>query len=243
MSFPLRYIACVLNISQLHHTPSLFLHPSRRIRLLSGELHSLLLALPGVKSALFTVIRDAEEERQETLIGSWCLLAHDIENQISSTVLPSWEDNFGPKVDPRSEGSLLIQGTAPALISFIRQTIFDPLGAYSVVNPIQPSIDTKPVKKGAKSQPRVQAPPETPSTDEELDAERKARLRAGALGSVKYVLGMLGQLFQPPTSNSPGWSCKEPVSVERFFAGSPRRDHIKLVVVDISLLWRATAHR
>ena len=176
---------------QLHHIPSLFLHPSRRIRLLSGGLHSLLLALPGVKLPLFTLIRDLEEERQETVIGSWCLLTHDIENQVSLTVLPSWKENFGPCVDADVEGTLLIRETAPALISFIRQTIFDPLGAYSAVNPIQPSIDTKPTKKGAKPQPRVQAPPETPSIDEELDAERKARLRASALGSVKYVLGML----------------------------------------------------
>jgi E3 ubiquitin-protein ligase listerin len=137
------------------------------------------------------LIRNVEEERQETLIGSWCLLAHDIENQISSTVLPSWEENFGPGIDTGSEGALLIREAATPLISFIRQTIFDPLGVYSVVNPIQPSIDTKPVKKGTKPQFRVQAPPETPSTDEELDAERRARLRAGALNSVKYILGML----------------------------------------------------
>lgn len=188
-SFP-RYIACVLNRSQLHHTPGLFIHPSRRIRLLSGGLHSLLLTLPDVKSALFTLIRDVEEERQETLIGSWCLLAHDVENQISSIVLPSWEENFGPGADAGAEGVLLIRETSSALISFIRHTIFDPLGAYSAVNPIQPSIDTKPIKKGVKPQPRVQAPLEPPSTEEELDAERRARLRAGALSSVKYVLGM-----------------------------------------------------
>jgi hypothetical protein len=171
----------------------LFLHPSRRIRLLSGGLHSLLLALPGIKAPLFTLIRDLGVERQEAVIGSWCLLAHDIENQVSLAVLPSWGENFGPGVGAGAEGVLLIREAAPALISFIRQTIFDPLGAYSVVNPIQPSVDTKPVKKGAKlakPQPRIQAPPETPSTDEELSTERKARLRAGALNSVKYVLGM-----------------------------------------------------
>ena len=128
------------------------------------------------------------------MIGSWCLLTHDIDNQVSSVVLPSWGENFGHGVDSSAEGTLLIREAAPALISFIRQTIFDPLGAYSVVNPIQPSVDVKSVKKGskpAKAQPQVQAPPETPSTDEELGAERKARLRAGALGSVKYVLGTL----------------------------------------------------
>lgn len=180
-----------LTPQQLHHLPSLFLHHSRRIRLLSGGLHSLLLALPAVKTQLFASIRDLEEQRQETVIGSWCLIAHDIENQVSLTVLPSWEENFGPRVDAGDEGALLIRRAAPPLISFIRQTIFDPLGAYSVVNPIQPSIDTKPIKKGAKPQPRVQEPQESPPTDEELDAERKARLRAGALSSLKYALGRL----------------------------------------------------
>jgi hypothetical protein len=149
------------------------------------------LALPGIKTQLFTLIRDLEEERQETVIGSWCLLTHDIESQVSLTALPSWEENFGPEVNPGTEGASLIREAAPALISFIRQTIFDPLGAYSVVNPIQPSIDTKPVKKGAKPQSRVQGPPESLSADEEPEAERKARVRAGGLGSVKYVLGML----------------------------------------------------
>jgi len=138
------------------------------------------------------LIRDLEEERQETVIGSWCLLTHDIDHQVSLTALPSWEENFGPRVEAGAEGAFLIRETAHALISFIRQTIFDPLDAYLVVNPIQPSIDTKPVKKGAKPQLRVQGPPETPSADEEREAERKARVRAGSLGSVKYVLGMFG---------------------------------------------------
>lgn len=160
------------------------------------------------------MIRDTEEEQQETLIGSWCLLAHDIENQISSIVLPSWEEKFGPGVGTDTEGTLFIRETAPALISFVRQIIFDPLGAYSVVNPIQPSVNINPGKKSAKPQPQVQVLPETPSADEELDAERKARLRAGALGSVKYILGMLSQLFPSSTNTSPEWSCKEPASIE-----------------------------
>ena len=139
------------------------------------------------------------------MIGSWCLLTHDIESQVSLAALPSWEDNFGPGVNPGAEGTLLIRETAPALISFIRQTIFDPLGAYSLVNPIQPSIDTKPTKKGAKPQPRIQGPPEPPPVDEEPEAERKARVRAGGLGSVKYILGMFSQLFpQLPISHLDG---------------------------------------
>lgn len=170
----------------------MFLHHSRRIRLLSGGLHALLLALPGIKTQLFALIRELGGERQETVIGSWCLLAHDIDHQVSLTALPSWKDNFGSGVDPDAEGAFLIRETAPALISFIRQTIFDPLGAYLVVNPVQPSIDTKPVKNGAKPQIRVQGPSDTPSADEERETERKARVRAGSLGSVKYALGMFG---------------------------------------------------
>jgi hypothetical protein len=138
------------------------------------------------------LIRDLEEERQEIVIGSWCLLCHDIESQVSLIALPLWEENFGPGVNPGAEGALLMRGTAPALISFIQQTIFDPLGTYSVVNPTQPSIDTKSAKKGAKPQLRVQGPSETPPADEEPELERKARVRAGGLGSVKYILGMFG---------------------------------------------------
>lgn len=202
----------------------MFLHHSRRIRLLSGGLHVLLLTLPGIKTQLFTLIRDLKEERQETVIGSWCLLAHDIETQVSLTALPSWEDNFGPGVNPGTEEAFLIRETAPALISFIRQTIFDPLGAYSVVNPIQPSIDTKPAKKGVKTQPRVQGPSEPPSADEEPEAERKARVRAGGLGSVKYVLGMLHRFFPLTANISPRWSRKRSAPAERIFARGHRGD-------------------
>jgi hypothetical protein len=204
----------VLIEPQLHHIPGLFLHHSRRIRLLSGGLHALLLAQPGIKTRLFSLIRDLAVESQETVIGSWCLLSHDIESQVSLAALPSWEENFGSGVDSSAEGALLIRGTAPALISFIRQAIFDPLGVYSVVNPIQPSIDTKFAKKGAKPQPRVQVPSETPPTDEEPEAERKARVRAGGLGSMKYVLGMFGLLFPPTAGISPGWSCKKSAPTE-----------------------------
>lgn len=182
----------------------------------------MLLALPEIKTQLFTLIRDLEEERQETVIGSWCSLSHDVESQVSTTALPSWEENFGPGANPDTEGVLLIRVTAPALISFIRQTIFDPLGAYSVVNPIQPSIDTKPAKKGAKFQPQIQGPPEIPPTDEELEVERKARVRAGGLGSMKYVLGMSGKLFLLTANISPGWSRKKPAPAERVFTGRCR---------------------
>ena len=175
------------------------------------------------------------------MIGTWCLLCHDIESQVSLTALSSWEENFGPRVNSDAEGAVLIRATAPALISFIRQTIFDPLGAYSVVNPIQPSIDTKPTKKGAKPQPRAQGLPETPPPDEELEAERKARVRAGGLGSMKYVLGMFGYLISPTVNISPGWSCKEPASAERIFTGCYRGDLIQFAIVDISLLRGKTA--
>jgi hypothetical protein len=189
------------------------------------------------------LIHDLGEERQEAVIGSWCLLTHDIDIQVSSTSLPSWEGNFGPGADPATEGALLIRGAAPALISFIRQVIFDPLGVYSMINPIQPSVDMKPVKKGAKPLPRVQAPPETPSTDEELDVERKARLRAGALGSVKYVLGMLNHSSLLGSIISHGWSCEEPASIERIFAGGRQRDFVQSTVVDIPLLWRTIPYQ
>jgi len=177
------------------------------------------------------------------VIGSWCLLCHDTEGQVSLTALPSWEENFGPGVNSGAEGAILIRETAPALISFIRQTIFDPLGAYSVVNPIQPSIDTKPTKKGAKPQSRVQGLLETPPADEELEAERKARVRAGGLGSMKYVLGMFGSLIPPTVNISPGWRCKEPAPAERIFTGCYRGDLVQFAIVDISSLWGTTTIR
>ncbi|KAI0715705.1 hypothetical protein C8Q72DRAFT_891767 [Fomitopsis betulina] len=66
--------------SLLHHVPALFLHPSRRIRLLSVGLHSSLLRL--LSEQLFFNLREVlTVDEAEYILGSWLLAAHDIDRQ------------------------------------------------------------------------------------------------------------------------------------------------------------------
>ncbi|KAG6901384.1 hypothetical protein C0995_012648 [Termitomyces sp. Mi166 len=109
----------------LHHVPALFVHPSRRLRLLAASVHLSLVQLDPVRDHLLFLLPDSPN--LETLIGTWSIAAHDIDKQVSATALKSWLDVF-----TTTESHL------PPLIAFVHRTILDPRAVYTALNPIQP---------------------------------------------------------------------------------------------------------
>jgi E3 ubiquitin-protein ligase listerin len=164
------------------------LHPSRRIRLLAATLHGSLLHIPSLRSSLLANVRgELSSDDASTVLGAWCLLAHDVDRAVAAAGRLSWASN----------ASLLI--SAPelqrALFGLVQRAVPDPTGAYAYVNPPPP---VPPVQQGRGAKGRQQqqpvkkptAPEETRKDDDEehLD-DRKARLRIGALGALAWILG------------------------------------------------------
>ncbi|TFY58014.1 hypothetical protein EVJ58_g6676 [Rhodofomes roseus] len=114
----------------LHHVPPLFLHPSRRIRLLAVGLHASLLRLPAeVSTRLFFTLREVlTADQTECILGSWLLAAHDVDRQVSAFARESWIRcvSLAASSRPLTLDVELVQ----RLWNFVHRTLLDPGGVY-----------------------------------------------------------------------------------------------------------------
>lgn len=216
----------------MHYIPSLFIHPSRRVRLLAISVHLNLLKIPEVRNQILFYLKEtATSDEVESVLGSWCVLVHDIENSVAGVGKEAW-DSFvrypsaipGQQQQPRDEGGdhfyvLNVNGTSRnAVFGFIQRAIMDPLEVYNYLNPpptstaSTPPVSTTsknqrsllPGKGGAVSKQRqlsdaIVAARKTGNEEEhvrskmeeydESEVDRKARLRIGGLGGLKWFLG------------------------------------------------------
>ncbi|KAI0790522.1 hypothetical protein C8Q75DRAFT_762281 [Abortiporus biennis] len=198
----------------LHHVPTLFLHSSRRIRLLSIGLHSSLLEMSNpVSDQVFYYLHEvANAEQTESILGTWCLLANDVDRQVSVYARRSWDRYTRISLQPAPESlgstskkdALEIDSSSFSRIwSFIQKVILDPGGVYLSINPPQPSFvpPVPPRGKGPSRQiTHVKKEEEsgTRSRDEEEESEldKKARLRISAFGAAEWILNTHSQARQ-----------------------------------------------
>ncbi|KAI0646534.1 hypothetical protein C8Q79DRAFT_910042 [Trametes meyenii] len=178
----------------LHHIPTLFLHPSRRIRLLAVGLHTSLLQISDLRKELFFQIREVvTSDQAESILGAWCLAVHDVDRQVSSYARESWNKNI-TTAETSGDGLRLDETLFPRLWDFVQRTLLDPSGVYLYLNPPQPVVPTPassrrgsgrgtPVRKDNEIISRPKA-----DEDEENELDRKARLRVGAFGATEWIL-------------------------------------------------------
>ncbi|KZS97217.1 hypothetical protein SISNIDRAFT_482151 [Sistotremastrum niveocremeum HHB9708] len=167
----------------LHHLPILLLHQSRRLRLLASGLHTSLLALPRINSRVVSALRDGDfVDGVETFIGAWCMAVHDIDRQVAIQARKSWNMISISNDD----------GIIRPLLAFLRESFFDPEVVYNRLNP--PRVPGTVNSSRATSKAGTPMPDDEPSlrakgeNEEEEEADRHARLRFGALGSLRWVL-------------------------------------------------------
>ncbi|KAI0945042.1 hypothetical protein AcV7_001681 [Taiwanofungus camphoratus] len=204
----------------LHHVPQLFLHPSRRIRLLAVSLHTSLLRLPTVRDQLFSHIREvASADHAEYLLGVWCMVVHDVDRQVCTFARESW-NKYVTLADASGAKLVLDPDLLQHVWEFIHRTILNPSGMYLYVNPPQPvAASPVPQRKGPGRPVPVRRDEESSTrakTEEEQEEEqdRKARLRVGAFGSAEWVINAYTELqevympdeFLKPFSNPALWS-------------------------------------
>ncbi|KZT68385.1 hypothetical protein DAEQUDRAFT_727954 [Daedalea quercina L-15889] len=181
----------------LHHVPALFLHPSRRIRLLAVGLHTSLFRLPEeISTQLFFYLHEAlSVDQTEHILGAWLLAAHDVDRQVASLAREPWARSVSLFASSRS--LTLDVDLTQHLWDFVHRTLLDPSGVYLYVNPPQPTAPPPPAhKKGAKASLAKKAPEEDasrarPEEEEESEGDRRARLRMGACGSAEWILNAL----------------------------------------------------
>jgi hypothetical protein len=200
--------------SQLHHLPTLLLHPSRRLRLLTTNTHSALLALPLLRTQLlFTLRETASSDQSEAVLGTWCLAAHDADRPVAAAGKRSWVDFVSfPTASAPSERKLLLNDELAApLLAFVQRTALDPAGVHTWLNPPPPVVASlpTPAKKGARPVPIVKKVDEGAGArraeeDEEALTDRNARLRIGALGALVWLIGTCAGFYVPLFPHS--WS-------------------------------------
>lgn len=169
----------------------MFIHPSRRVRLLTANVHQSLLSISQTKSQILYFFDElASSEQTENILGSWLLVAHDVDRSISASATASW-DSF-QKSGTSSSKSV---GTMTALKSFVQRATLDPAGIYTYLNP--PASVQVPLPAHAKRAAVRVPPPMTPDENtrskdddqEESEQDRRARIRIGGFGSLRWIIG------------------------------------------------------
>ncbi|KAG6877121.1 hypothetical protein C0993_010124 [Termitomyces sp. T159_Od127] len=182
----------------LHHVSALFVHPSRRVRLLAAGVHLSFVQISPVRDQILSHLRDSVSVSQiESILGTWCLAAHDIDKSVAGIALKSWIDVFTFASGQRDQ-LLLDEAYLPSLVAFIQRAILDPNGVYLYLNPPQPAA---PVATGKKGTTRKEEAADTIRSKadelEESETDRKARLRIGGLGAIRRIV----ETLQPALSD------------------------------------------
>ncbi|KDR72553.1 hypothetical protein GALMADRAFT_752797 [Galerina marginata CBS 339.88] len=199
----------------LHHVSSLFVNPSRRIRFLAASLHSSLLQIPPVREQILYFLGETASTSQlENILGTWCLATHDVDRSVSAAASKSWKETI---LTESTEGSsptkhlLLNDQLRSSLKVFVQRVVLDPGGVYAYLNPSPPpapasvaSMKRGSGKASAVSTPRRDDGDQTPRSkqdeQEESEQDRKARLRIGALGAARWLIGLTSKLSEDDIS-------------------------------------------
>ncbi|KAG1741443.1 uncharacterized protein EDB91DRAFT_1130453 [Suillus paluster] len=170
-----------------HRAPVFFTHPVRRIRLLAAALHFSYLRIRAVRDAATFFLRETVTSEQiEALMGTWCMLAHDADRQVSLQGQKSWSSIISSS---GADGETLVNVEMLAsIMEFLQRTLLDPPGVYLNLNPAAPvAAPTPGIKKpGGRFIPTAPME-ESNKADEESDLDRNARLRFGALSAFRWL--------------------------------------------------------
>jgi len=198
----------------MYHVPALFLHPSRRLRSLAIAVHADLLRAEPLRAQMLFYLREvASAEQVECILGSWCMATRDPERLVALAAQRCWDAAHVSVVAPasadkeegrREEERKLILDAAQmaALFAFVQRALLDPLALHAYLNPVQVAVDVAvPKTIRGRPVPTVPAAAQTWGTDqepptrargeseEESEADRRARIRIGALGALQWILG------------------------------------------------------
>lgn len=181
-------------------------------------------------------MRDTGDTDQvESFLGMWMLSQYDVDRQVTSTGRTSWKSFFGSSTD-QLESLKIDEDNLKLLESFTIRAVLDPGALYNSFYPVQSAVQT-PIGTPQRGKAPVRVAPtsvvkslEEPShfstpgsrgslagEDGESEADRYARIRIAALGSMKWLLGVW-LLFQAVASVLPAFkNVNSGADIYRFF--------------------------
>ncbi|KAF8268005.1 hypothetical protein EI94DRAFT_1728947 [Lactarius quietus] len=195
----------------MHHAPALFLHPSRRLRVLALTVHADILRAEPLRTQILFHLREiASAEQVECVLGSWCMATRDAERPVALIAQRSWDAHVLLLPSSTNDALVLEDTQMAALLAFAQRALIDPLALHAHLNPVQVPVDIlvprtvrgRPVHPplAAAASPMRRAGDENASararggeSEEESEMDRKARLRIGALGALQWVLDVCAQ--------------------------------------------------
>ncbi|KAK0191944.1 hypothetical protein F5146DRAFT_1102178 [Armillaria mellea] len=185
----------------MHHVSPLFLHPARQIRQLTADLHKSFVSL--MKDAILAHFNACSTREAEWILGSWCMAAHDTDRGVAASALSSWRsfnDLSGQQLLNDKEN-----GFFPCLAAFVYRAAMDPLAIYLDLNPLPPA--PPPPIKGASKKVEPEPTPRLKSEDlEEDEQDRKARIRVGAYGAIRWIIDTVETELHEQLSSFTFWS-------------------------------------
>ncbi|KAH9041508.1 hypothetical protein EDB83DRAFT_2409286 [Lactarius deliciosus] len=218
----------------VHHAPALFLHPSRRLRVLALTVHAEILHAKPLRTQILFHLREvASAEQVECILGSWCMAARDAEGQVALVAQRSWDAHIllpvvpaplpspspspspAPTDEPNGSADRLVLDDTQmaALLAFAQRALLDPLALHAYLNPVQVPVDIVVPRtvhgrlvpppmaaqmRKAEDENGASARARGGESEEESEADRKARLRIGALGALQWVLDACAQRHKLP---------------------------------------------
>ena len=76
------------------------MYHSRRVRLLTAGIHASLFQIHTIRDQILLFFHETASPSQlETILGTWCIAAHDIDRSVASTALNSWVSSVSSKTD------------------------------------------------------------------------------------------------------------------------------------------------
>lgn len=118
------------------------------------------------------------------------MAVHDVDRSVAAMAHKSWTSTISVDSAPEQASRLVLdQRFRPSLITFTQRAILDPNGVYAYLNPAPPVSAPLPPKKGMRKEDPEQAARSKAEELEENEPDRAARLRVGAFGAVRRILG------------------------------------------------------
>ncbi len=150
-------------------------------------------------------LQTADASESKLILGSWLLSAYDVDRSVRREALQNWANFVSAKIvsldDQTAKTQLNLEkyGLLDELCDFSSYALF---GTNDLFLEIFPPAAVAPPPRGAsqhrdlgKQQTLLAGahiePTRRSLSDEEAEADRQARLRIGALGAVKWLLGQL----------------------------------------------------
>jgi len=112
--------------------------------------HLNLLKVPEVRTQVLYYLQEvATSETLENVLGTWCVLVHDVDKVVSSIGTEAWNSfvryypghSVEESLDVSAEACFLLNATSRhTLFEFLQRTALDPLGVYAYLNPLPTSV-------------------------------------------------------------------------------------------------------